>query len=58
MVLHPDVYARAQAEMDRVVGSNRLPTLKDRDRLPYLSCVLKETYRCVAIYSMYHGMIV
>ena len=47
MVLHPGAYAKAQAEMDRVVGPNRLPTLEDRDSLPYLECVLREVYRCV-----------
>lgn len=51
MVLNPDVYAKAQAEMDCVVGVKRLPTLEYRDRLPYLSCVLKETFRCVATRS-------
>ncbi|KZT69382.1 cytochrome P450 [Daedalea quercina L-15889] len=45
MVLHPDVYTRAQQEMDRLIGNDRLPTFQDRDLLPYLECVLKETYR-------------
>lgn len=45
MVLHPDVYAKAQEEMDRVIGDARLPTLEDRPRLPYISSVLSETYR-------------
>lgn len=45
MVLHPDVLIKVQKEMDRVVGSKRLPTIEDRGKLPYLECVLKETYR-------------
>ncbi|PCH39553.1 cytochrome P450 [Wolfiporia cocos MD-104 SS10] len=45
MVLNPDVYAKAQAEMDRVIGSKRLPDFDDRKSLPYLECVLKETHR-------------
>ena len=45
MVLNPEVFAKAQEEMDRVVGRDRLPTIEDRDSLPYLECILKETYR-------------
>jgi len=45
MVLHPEVYKRAQEEIDRVVGSQRLPDFSDRDSLPYLDCVIKEVYR-------------
>ena len=46
MLLYPDVYHKAQEEMDRVVGPTRLPELDDRDSLPYLNAVIKETYRC------------
>lgn len=46
MTLHPDVQRKAQDEIDRVVGPDRLPTFEDRDSLPYLDCVLKETLRC------------
>ncbi|KAJ3715687.1 cytochrome P450 [Lentinula raphanica] len=45
MVLHPQVFERAQAEMDRVIDLDRLPNLEDRDSLPYLECVLKEACR-------------
>lgn len=45
MVLHPEVYAKAQEEMDRVVGESRLPMLNDRPDLPYLESILQETYR-------------
>lgn len=45
MILNPDVFAKAQEEMDRVVGHDRLPTIEDRESLPYLECILKETYR-------------
>ncbi|KAJ2912965.1 hypothetical protein MD484_g7455, partial [Candolleomyces efflorescens] len=31
---YPDVQARAQAEVDEVVGSDRLPCVSDRERLP------------------------
>ncbi|KZT03182.1 cytochrome P450 [Laetiporus sulphureus 93-53] len=45
MTLFPDVYRKAQAEMDTVVSRSRLPTHADRPSLPYLESVLKETFR-------------
>ncbi|CAK5274366.1 unnamed protein product [Mycena citricolor] len=45
MMLHPEVLARAQEEIDRVVGSDRLPTFSDRDSLPFVDAVLNEVYR-------------
>ncbi|KAH9856113.1 cytochrome P450 [Lenzites betulinus] len=45
MVLHPDVYRKAQAEIDSVVGSDRLPDFEDKDSLPYLDAVLREVFR-------------
>ncbi|KAG2104292.1 cytochrome P450 [Suillus cothurnatus] len=45
MVLHPDVQRRAQAEIDSVVGGDRLPTFEDRASLPYVESVLRETLR-------------
>jgi cytochrome P450 len=38
MMAHPEVLAKAQEEIDRVVGSDRLPTFDDRPFLPYGSC--------------------
>lgn len=45
MVLYPDVQRRAQAEIDSVVGEDRLPTFEDRASLPYVESVLRETLR-------------
>ncbi|THH29298.1 hypothetical protein EUX98_g4897 [Antrodiella citrinella] len=45
MLLHPNVRVKAREEMDRVVGSGRLPELYDRENLPYLNSIIKETYR-------------
>ncbi|KAH8721733.1 cytochrome P450 [Ilyonectria robusta] len=36
MVLFPDVQAKAQKELDAVIGSGRLPTWDDRAELPYI----------------------
>ncbi|KAJ6624555.1 cytochrome P450 [Mycena sp. CBHHK59/15] len=45
MTLHPEIQAKAQAEIDRVVGSHRLPTHADRASLPYVDALCKETFR-------------
>ena len=45
MILHPEVFAKAQAEIDRVVGFDRLPDFQDRSTLPYVESVVKEVYR-------------
>ena len=36
-----------QDEIDRVVGTDRLPEFEDREYLPYTECVIKEVYRSV-----------
>ncbi|KAG5653174.1 hypothetical protein H0H81_001891 [Sphagnurus paluster] len=45
MILYPDFQTRAQEELDRVVGVDRLPEFSDRPSLPYLEYVLHETLR-------------
>jgi hypothetical protein len=45
MLLNPSIQQRAQAEIDVVVGHDRLPTLADRSHLPYLDACLKESTR-------------
>ncbi|KIJ60731.1 hypothetical protein HYDPIDRAFT_98167 [Hydnomerulius pinastri MD-312] len=45
MVLHPDVQAKAQAELDSVVGPGRLPDYNDRLSLPYINAIVKEVLR-------------
>ncbi|KIJ19360.1 hypothetical protein PAXINDRAFT_7844 [Paxillus involutus ATCC 200175] len=46
MMLHPDVQVRAQAEIDSVIGTQRLPDFEDRSALPYVDALLRETLRC------------
>ncbi|KAJ7911356.1 cytochrome P450 [Mycena leptocephala] len=46
---YPEVQAKAQAEIDAVVGPNRLPTFEDRDSLPYIEAICKELYRWLPI---------
>ncbi|KAF8337893.1 cytochrome P450 [Cantharellus anzutake] len=45
MVLRPEVQRKAQREIDSIIGTDRLPTLSDRERLPYVEAVFKETLR-------------
>lgn len=45
MVHYPEVMRRAQAQIDTVVGRDRLPTFGDRDRLPYIEAIIKEVQR-------------
>jgi cytochrome P450 len=45
MVLHPEIQAKAQAEVDAVVGRGRAVTDEDVARLPYIQCIVKETLR-------------
>jgi hypothetical protein len=45
MTLFPDVQKKAQAEIDAVVGPDRLPSFADRDSLPYTEALVKEVFR-------------
>ena len=45
LVLYPEVQRRAQAELDAVIGRDRLPTFDDRPRLPYIEALCKELMR-------------
>jgi cytochrome P450 len=45
MTLFPDAQRKAQDEIDRVIGNDRLPKLLDRDRLPYINALHSEIYR-------------
>ena len=44
IALYPDVRRKAQEEIDRVVGDG-LPGAEDRDRLPYINAIVKESLR-------------
>ncbi|KAF9479201.1 cytochrome P450 [Pholiota conissans] len=45
MMLHPEAQRRVQAEIDAVVGTDRLPTFEDREKMPYMEAVYQETLR-------------
>ncbi|EED80655.1 predicted protein [Postia placenta Mad-698-R] len=43
---YPDIQLKAQAELDRVVGRDRLPTIEDEANLPFCHAIIKEVERC------------
>lgn len=45
MTLNPEVQKKAQAEIEAVIGTDRLPTTEDRENLPYVNAVLLEVLR-------------
>ena len=45
MSLNPEVQRKAQAEVRRVVGQERLPDFSDRPHLPYVEALMNEVYR-------------
>ena len=45
MSLYPEVQRKAHAELDAVVGHDRLPDFSDRASLPYVDAVIKEMIR-------------
>jgi len=57
-IIAPDAMRKAQEELDRVVGQDRLPLFKDRDDLPYMSAVVEETqrWRIISPLMFPHGM--
>ncbi|KAL8296088.1 hypothetical protein RB601_003657 [Gaeumannomyces tritici] len=52
MLKYPDVQRKAQAEIDRVIRRGRFPTSADRERLPYVDAIVKETLRWWSIFPM------
>lgn len=45
MTLYPNVMRKAQAELDVVVGRERIPTFEDHANLPYVCALLEEVLR-------------
>jgi len=46
MAINPGVQEKAQREIDRVVGIDRLPDFSDRPTLPYIEAIYREVLRC------------
>jgi cytochrome P450 len=45
MLVYPEVQAKAQAEVDRVVGKDRMPEFADEQDMPYVQAVVNECLR-------------
>ncbi|KAG8742021.1 hypothetical protein FRC10_002097 [Ceratobasidium sp. 414] len=45
MLLFPEAQRTAQAEIDTIIGSERLPVMEDRSQLPYIERLIKEVIR-------------
>jgi cytochrome P450 len=45
MLMNPAAQDKAQEEIDRVIGTDRLPTFDDEPKLPYVSALAKEVFR-------------
>lgn len=59
MVLFPDVQKKAQQEVDRIVGPDRLPTMEDEPNMQYIRGCVKESLRWMptAILGFPHALI-
>ncbi|KIM58364.1 hypothetical protein SCLCIDRAFT_28145 [Scleroderma citrinum Foug A] len=44
MTLFPETQKKAQAEIDAVIGTDRLPSYSDRESLPFVEAVIKESF--------------
>jgi hypothetical protein len=49
MVVYPDVQEKGQAEIDAIVGQDRLPTFTDYQRLPYVQAIILEALRWIPV---------
>ena len=45
MVVNPAIQARAQAQIDSVIGPGRLPEFEDLGSLPYIQAIMMEVLR-------------
>jgi cytochrome P450 len=45
VIIHQDAQKKAQEELDRVVGRDRLPDFSDLPHLPYLGALVRESIR-------------
>ena len=49
MAMHPSAQRRAQAELDNVVGTDRLPEFEDLRLLPFVQAIVLETLRWIPV---------
>ncbi|XP_057635666.1 cytochrome P450 2C26-like isoform X4 [Chionomys nivalis] len=49
LLKHPDVTAKVQEEIHRVVGRNRSPCMQDRSHMPYTDAMIHEVQRFISL---------
>ncbi|KAH8103589.1 cytochrome P450 [Cristinia sonorae] len=49
MALYPEVQKKAQSELDRIIGSDRLPTPADAENIPLIRAIAMETLRWMPV---------
>ncbi|XP_060519460.1 probable cytochrome P450 303a1 [Cylas formicarius] len=47
LILNPDIQSKAREEIDSVLG-DRMPSLEDRSKMPYMECIVLESLRMFA----------
>ncbi|KAH7909629.1 cytochrome P450 [Hygrophoropsis aurantiaca] len=52
MVLDPSIQERAYAQIKSVTGTERMPNFEDRDSLPYIDGIVRESMRWQPIFPM------
>ncbi len=57
MILNPGVQVKAQAELDSVIGDERLPQISDRPQLPYIRSIMAEVVRCSPAFPLGSSLI-
>jgi cytochrome P450 len=55
MALFPEAQLKAQAQIDMVVGHNRLPTFDDLERTPYVQALFNELLRWQPVLPLGRG---
>ena len=63
MVLYPEVMRKAQAEIDTIIGPERMPTFEDQHKLTHIDAMVREIIRwrpptplSVPRYTMHVGL--
>ncbi|KAI0639364.1 cytochrome P450 [Trametes polyzona] len=52
MALYPEVQRKAQAELEAVIGPDRLPEFADQKSLPYIHAIVKECLRWQNVFPL------